>query len=200
MSRAQELLACSQEAYDKNVCRIEEMEGMKSDKPEGGRQQRQDGDEHPSYTDVCGTGQQLPSDRASGVIEADPFVTSVRLQNQRKMNRAQRRYNIYENVIKTPSTNWNGRNLPEEIKPFDETFFQPSFCYGLRNMRIRRSKFGIKTFFYLQKSILNLLINLYYFRGKTLHSSDEGVRQWRTAKTFLPCGQYPSAYSNFKGP
>ena len=71
----------------------------------------------------------------------DPFLQAVQLSN-RKMNRASRTYApILEDLVQVPMTNWDGIDLPVDISPRDVQFWSKQFCYEVRNLRFRRSKY-----------------------------------------------------------
>ena len=73
--------------------------------------------------------------------ENDPFLAAVQLSN-RKMNRASRTYApIMEDLVQVPRTNWDGIDLPADISPRDVQFWSKQFCYEIRNLRFRRSKY-----------------------------------------------------------
>ena len=57
------------------------------------------------------------------------------------MSRATRTYApLMEDVVKAPRKDWTGLDLPDDVKPRDDQFWHPSYCYEVRNLRIRRSK------------------------------------------------------------
>ena len=73
--------------------------------------------------------------------EDDPFLSAIKLAN-RKMTRGTRLYGaLTEDVIKTPRKSWVGLDLPGDINPRDVQFWHPNFCFEVRNLRIRRSKY-----------------------------------------------------------
>ena len=58
------------------------------------------------------------------------------------MNRNGKTYaSLAEDTNKTPRTNWDGLDLPPEVGPRDVKFWHPDFCWEVRNLRIRRSKY-----------------------------------------------------------
>ena len=84
-----------------------------------------------------------------GDIDADPLMSAIKLQNS-KMKRSQKRYEYMEDVIRTPTVDWMGKDLPNDIELTSPKFWSPSLTYEINNLRFRRSKYSkdIITFFW----------------------------------------------------
>lgn len=61
------------------------------------------------------------------------------------MKRSSRRYEMFDDVIRSPTTNWTGKDLPNDVELTSPKFWSPSVTYEIQNLRVRRSKYSKKT-------------------------------------------------------